>query len=177
MIKNYIKIAIRNIRRHPGYSFINIAGLAVGMACSLLILLWVQDELQFDGFHSNSDRLYRVVQEAEHSGNKVNLCRTPPNLQPVLKNDYPGIEAATRCFMNRDTFTYEMRQFEESLYFTDQDFLKMFSFPFVEGDPATALDAPNKVVLTQKAATKLFGAHPVGRRAGLSGVGCNGGFA
>jgi putative ABC transport system permease protein len=157
MINNYIKITFRNIRRYPIYSFINIAGLAVGMACGLLILLWVQDELQFDGFQKNSDRLYRVVQEAEHSGNKVNLCRTPPNLQPVLKSDYPEIEAATRCFLSSGTFTYESRQFEESLYFTDQDFLKMFSFPLVGGDPATALDAPNKVVLTQKAATKLFG--------------------
>jgi ABC-type antimicrobial peptide transport system permease subunit len=156
MIKSSFKSAFRNIRRHLGFSSINIAGLAVGMACGLLILLWVQDELQFDGFHANLDRLYRVVQEAEHSGHKVNLCRTPPNLQPVLKNDYPEIEAATRCVLDRATFTYKLRQFEESVYFTDQDFLTMFSFPLVEGDPATALDAPDKVILTRTAATKLF---------------------
>jgi len=164
MIKNYIKITFRNMRRHPGYSFINIAGLAVGMACGLLILLWVQDELRFDGFHSNSARLYRVVQEAEHSGNRVDLCRTPPNLQPVLKRDYPEIEAATRFLTDRDTFTYEMKQFEESIYFVDPDFLTMFSFPLVEGDPVTALDAPNKLVLTQVAASRLFGGEsPLGR--------------
>jgi putative ABC transport system permease protein len=164
MIKNYFKIAFRNIQRHPGYSFINIAGLAVCMACGLLILLWVQDELRFDGFHANSKRLFRVVQEAEHSGRKVDLSRTPPNLQPVLKTDYPEIEAATRCWLSRAAFTYEMRRFEESTYFVDQDFLTIFSFPLVDGDQATALDAPNKVVMTQKAANKLFGNEkPIGK--------------
>jgi ABC-type antimicrobial peptide transport system permease subunit len=164
MIKNYFKIVFRNIQRHPGYSFINIGGLAVCMACGLLILLWVQDELRFDDFHANSERLFRVVQEAEHSGRKVDLCRTPPNLQPVLKTDYPEIEAATRCFSSRIEFTYEMRRFEESVYLVDQDFLTMFSFPLIEGDPATALDEPNKVVMTQKTANKLFGDEsPIGK--------------
>ncbi len=164
MIGNYIKIAIRNIKKQKTNSFINITGLAVGMACSLLILLWVQDELSYDAFHVQGDRIYRVVQEVSQTTGTQDLCRTPGNLGPFLKETYPEIMASARCWSADESFSVQAKAFKASAFYVDDDFFRIFSFPLVEGDPATALTEPNALVLTQRAAHRLFGdEHPMGK--------------
>jgi len=157
MFANYLKIAFRNIRKQKGYSFINIFGLASGMACCLLILLWVQDELSFDKFHKNSENIYRVVQEADHAGQKVRLSRTPPLLGPVLKNEFPEIDKAARCWMADITFQFNNRLYANEGIITDTDFLKMFTYPLLKGEIESALSDPSSIVITSEMAIKIFG--------------------
>ncbi|NUO80581.1 ABC transporter permease, partial [candidate division KSB1 bacterium] len=96
MLKNYLKIALRNLLRHKGYSFINVVGLAIGMACCILILLWVRDELSYDAFHPESDRIYRVVQEQRFSGSVQQVAVVAAPVAPALANDFPEVEIAVR---------------------------------------------------------------------------------
>jgi putative ABC transport system permease protein len=101
MFKNYLKIALRNILKHKVYSLINIFGLAIGMACSILILLWVRDELSYDRFHQNADRIYRVTREWKNRDGEtsLHLARVAPPIGPLLKNDFPNIveDVVRRC--------------------------------------------------------------------------------
>jgi ABC-type antimicrobial peptide transport system permease subunit len=148
MLINYIKISIRSLKRQKAYSFINIFGLAAGMSCCILILLWVQSELSYDRFHENVDSLYRV---------KSNLISQPAPLAPALKERYPEIINAVRFYNQEVTVRFQEKCFSESsFYFTDPSVFEMFTFPFIQGDPKTALDDPYSVVLTQEAAGKYF---------------------
>ena len=131
MFKNYIKIVIRNIRKQKIYSIINISGLSIGMACTFLILLWVQDELSYDKFHKNIDRLYRVLDYEEYTpGDAVTFTSNPPLLASVLKSEFAEIENAIRFRrMNGVTITYKEQTFsEDDFAVTDASFLDMFSF-------------------------------------------------
>jgi heme/copper-type cytochrome/quinol oxidase subunit 2 len=158
MLKNYIKIALRNIVRHKGYSIINIAGLAVGMACCILILLWVQHELSYDRFHENADTLYRVVMEFKHPGGQIAHSRTTcPPLAPFLKNEYPEIRDAARFRYRFWQLKYNDKTFIELGALADPSFLKMFTFPLIKGDSASALSDPYSIVLTEELAEKYFG--------------------
>jgi predicted permease len=163
LIWNYMKIALRRIKRQRGYSFINIFGLAIGMACFILIVLWIQNELSFDKFHTNKDRLFRI-QNKLSSGNYANSLTYA--LPPALKEKYPEVEEVARVWpWHRSLVKYKDRSFdEENYYLTDPGFFKMFTFPFIHGIPETALPDKYSVVLTQKAAQRYFGnENPLGK--------------
>jgi ABC-type antimicrobial peptide transport system permease subunit len=164
MLKNYLKIALRNIRRYKGYSFINIAGLAIGMACCILILLWVQDELSYDRFHENADYIYRVIQDINFADHSTTWAITQGPLGPSLKEDFPEIINATRITSRRFRLTYNDKSFDERPGMADGSILEMFSFPLIKGDPATALSDPNSIVMTEEMAEKYFGSEdPLGK--------------
>jgi len=164
MLKNYLKIALRNIRRYKGYSFINIAGLAIGMACCILILLWVQDELSYDRFHENADYIYRVIQDINFADDSTTWAITQGPLGPSLKEDFPEIINATRITSRRFRLTYNDKSFDERPGMADGSILEMFSFPLIKGDPATALSDPNSIVMTEEMAEKYFGSEdPLGK--------------
>jgi putative ABC transport system permease protein len=159
MLRNYIKVVLRSIRRQAGYSLINIAGLAIGMACCLLITLWVFDELSYDRFHENASRLYRVEENQFYSGRVYHVTVTPYPLAPVLKDEIPEITDATRLvYSGSQLFRYGEKSFyEDRVWAVDPSFLRMFSFPLIKGAPATALSDPLSVVLTEDTARKYFG--------------------
>ena len=165
MFKNYLTVAIRNLLRHRAYSLINILGLAVGMACCVLILLYVQDELSYDRHHENGDRIYRVLRE-QHVGSGS----SPPStgisgaMAPALLNDFPEVEQAIRV-MNSGAFVrYEDKIFEQTICISEAPILDMFTFPLVEGDPKTALRDPSSILITQEMAGRFFGSeNPIGK--------------
>jgi predicted permease len=159
MIRNYIKVVLRNIRRHAGYSFINIAGLAIGMACCLMITMWVLDELSYDRFHANAPDLYRVEENQFYSGRVYHVTVTPYPLAPALKEEIPEIVEASRyVYSGGLLFKHgDKAFFENQVRAVDPSFLRMFSFPLVKGDPATALTDPSSVLLSETTARKYFG--------------------
>ncbi len=164
MIKNYIKIALRNLSRHKGYSFINIAGLAIGMACCILILLWVKDELSFDRFHKNADNICRVIQDIKFSDHSTTWAITQGPLGPSLKEDFSEIANFTRVTGRRFRLTYGEHSYDEVLGMADGSIFEMFTFPLIEGDQQTALSDPHSIVLTEEMAKKYFGdEHPIGK--------------
>ena len=164
MFKNYLKIALRNIFRNKGYSFINISGLAVGMACCLLILIWINHEMSYDRFHEHFDSIYRlayVSTQSTHQG-----WGTPYPLGPAIKDNVPEVEEIARLNrVSRRLVTYdEKRFFESDILSADPSILKMFSFSFIKGDPESALATHSSVVITKTAAAKYFGtADPLGK--------------
>ena len=158
MLKNYLKIAWRNINRSKGYAFINIAGLGIGMAASILILIWVQFELSVDRFHENSERVYAVWRNAEMQGEIFTWDYTPAPYAPTLIDQYPEVEEVARITeWDPQLLTVGESSFYEESTFTDPGFFKMFSFEAIEGDPAKALEEPESIVLTESVARKLFG--------------------
>ena len=159
MLKNYLKVVLRSILRQAGYSLINIAGLGIGMACCLLITLWVFDELSYDRFHEKASRLYRVEENQFYSGRVYHVTVTPHPLAPALKEEIPEIVEATRfVYSGGQLFRYREKSFyEDSVWAVDPSFFRMFSFPLVKGDAATILSDPSSVVLTQDTARKYFG--------------------
>lgn len=158
MLQNYFKIAIRNLYRNKVYSAINIIGLAIGVASCILIFLYVQDELSYESNFSKSDRIVRVVGEVVFEGQQDNFAVTSPPLAVALQN-FSGIETVTQMFSARkQTIWYDNQSFtEDKLYFADSAFFRVFDYEFIAGNPATALDAPRKIVLTEALAQKLFG--------------------
>ncbi len=167
MIKNFFKIAIRNISRHKGFTLINVTGLAVGLAASLLILLWVQDEFSFEKFNSNAKSIYRVEEDQFYSGARYHVTVTPVPAGPVWKDKIPEIEEQVRINLWLPRVLFQYREnvfFESSIAAVDSSLLKVFTFPLSAGDPATALNVPHSIILTQKLATKYFGSeNPVGK--------------
>lgn len=162
MLKNYFKIAFRNIIRHKAYSTINIAGLAIGMACSIMILLWVQNELSYDRFHSNANQVYRLVAEASGFKAAVNAAGMPRGLQqqmPVIKN------TARITLPSTDLIQIGDRKFQEKrVFYVDSTFLDIFSFKLLRGDRKTALMRPDAILLTESMAKKYFGKEdPMGK--------------
>ena len=160
MIKNYLKVAFRNILRHKVYSLINIFGLAIGMALCLLILVYVQDELSFDSFHEKTDRIYRIAQTEDHNGDLTNVMRIAPGATTRLEIDFPeAIEKTARIFPAGEVWTkYEDRLYrEDRIYVVDDSFFDMFTFDFISGNPETALKEPNSIVLNRTTAEKYFG--------------------
>ena len=144
MIKNFFTIAVRNIFRHKGFSFINVFGLAVGLAASLLILLWVQDELSFERFNRGGSEIYRVEEDQFYSGERYHVTVTPFPSGPVWKEKIPEINEQTRVnpWMPRMLFRQGDKVFfESSLIAADSSFLEMFTFPLLSGDKKNALTA------------------------------------
>ena len=152
MLRNYFKIAFRNIVRHKAFATINIAGLAIGMACSIFILLWVQNELSYDKFHKNGDHIYRLsAGDERNSGPMV----------PELKAKIPAIKNFVRLLFVQPTttvFAIGKKRFEETaVFYADSTLLQVFSFPLINGNAETALTRPDAVLITEDMAKKYFG--------------------
>ncbi|MHC1731840.1 MAG: ABC transporter permease [Bacteroidales bacterium] len=165
MIRNYFRVAIRNIARHKVFTFLNIAGLAIGMSASLLILLWIQDELSYDKFNTKAENIYRVEEDQFYSGERYHVTVTPHPSGPVWKEKIPEIiEQARINMLPRILFRYEDKVFfESSIAASDSGLFNMFTLPLLRGDPATALSTPYSIVLSEKLAEKYFGdTNPLG---------------
>lgn len=158
MIKNYLKIAWRNLVRNKAHTFINIAGLSVGLACSLLILLWVQNELSIDGFYANSARLYSVY-ERQYYDNKIHgQYNTPGLLADELKKQIPEIEYVTgNSYGGEETFQVGDKILKINGTDGGADYFKMFGFPLLEGNAQTALSSPVSMAISRKMAVDFFG--------------------
>ncbi len=165
MFANYLRTAWRNLRKHKVFSFINIAGLAVGMACCILIFLWVQDEIGFDRFHPNRERLYRTVMLQEGTW----ITASGWALAPTLKREFPEIRSATRFATRTLLFTFEDRSLYRRVALVDPDFLEMFGFALRDGDPRSALSVNQSAVLTETTARAIFGdTDPAGKMLSLN---------
>jgi putative ABC transport system permease protein len=162
MFKNYLKISIRNILKYKSFSIINIAGLVIGLACTLFILLWVVDEISYDRFYENADQLYRVA----FTYRPMSLSRyfQPGALSGQLSSEYPEITRSVfvQSFTQKLSFGHD-GYFEQGMR-VEPDFLKMFTFPFIEGDKNTAFSDPNSIIITRSLARKIFGeTNPIGQ--------------
>jgi len=158
MLKNYLKIAFRSLKKHKGYSFINISGLAIGMAVCMLIMIWILNELSYDRFHEKADRICRVTMDIKIGS----ILHTPVSLTaagPSLVDDFAEVITAARIGRpNRISVEYEDRLFQEAdVGFAENAIFDIFTFPFVSGDLKTALEAPYSVVITESMARKYFG--------------------
>ncbi len=166
MIKNYLKVALRNIAKHKSFSFINISGLAIGMACCMLIMLWVQDELNYERFNENIDDIFFVVQWNSADQTRLYGPSVPAPLIPYLKDKYAGIKHASRFKAGgRRLFSYEGNNvYEDTGGFADPELFDIFSFKPVLSDPKTALKDMNTIVLTKSMAERYFGSeNPEGK--------------
>lgn len=156
MIKNYIKIAWRNLRLNKGYSVINIMGLALGMCIALLIGLWIVQELRFDRFYSTTDRLYQVFTLDEFEGKKHTWGSTSARVAPVLLQENPEIEEAVRISNINMMLGLNDESFKSDGISADPAFFKLFDYPFISGDAENALASPTDIVLTESIAKKIF---------------------
>lgn len=167
MFKNYVKIAIRNLFRNKLYSFLNIAGLAIGIACCVLILLYVQDELSFDRFHEEADRIYRVNSHFVIPERTMHFATTAHVQGPMFKAEYPEVENFVRFYGygSRKVIRYKENTFyEEKFIYADHTLFDVFSFKLIKGNPKDALVKPNSVVLTEEMAEKHFRSEdPIGK--------------
>ncbi|MBX9781789.1 MAG: ABC transporter permease [Chitinophagaceae bacterium] len=160
MFKNYFKIAFRNLWKYKGFSAINIIGLALGLACFIMIALYVADELSYDRFNEKADRIYRVNSDIVFGGNKMHMAATSDPMGATLKKDYPQVEEYVRFFapMNIKRFKKANEYIRETnTVYADSTLFSVFTFPAVTGDTKTALNEPNSVVITEKIAKKYFG--------------------
>jgi len=167
MLRNYLKIAIRNLWKNKTFSFINIAGLAIGLSCFLLIALYVLDELSFDKYNANADRIYRINSDIRFGGADLHMPVSSDMMGPVLKKDYPQIEQYTRLYtFNGDKLVKKGNDYitEGHVAHADSTFFDVFTFPAIDGDTRTALNEPNTVVLTESMAKKYFNSvHALGK--------------
>jgi len=165
MIRNYVRIALRNLLKHKAYSAINVTGLAVGMACSLLILLYVRDEIGFDRFHEHAGSVYRFAREFNGSA-PMYFTWTPLPLVPALKTEFPGIQTMRIAGNGPWSLVQsgEKRFQEVNIFWADSNFFDFFTFPLLKGNASTALGRPNSIVLTEEMARKYFGPEdPIGK--------------
>ena len=166
MFQNYMKITLRTIRRHKGFSFINIVGLAVGMACVILIMIWIQFELSFDKHHEKAERIFRVASESHAYPPPKKMVVTPPPMGPAFVQEFPEIEASARLSRGgrKKLFSFGNKHFYESFYAVDPSFFEIFTYDFVEGNAGTALNDPYSIVLSYDQARKFFGSqNPIGQ--------------
>ncbi|XWW43851.1 ABC transporter permease [Fibrella sp. USSR17] len=159
MLQNYIKIAFRNLWKHRRFSALNIVGMGGGMAAVGLMSLYIIHELSYDRFHANADRIVRVVHYANWPGGNLQLAPTSAPYAAALKNDYPEVEKTVRIQSEGGgQITYKDKKLNvDDIMFADQSVFDVFSFPFLHGDPATALAQPQCIVITKSLAEKLFG--------------------
>lgn len=163
MLKNYFKVAIRNILKYKFFSLINILGMTIGIAACLLIVLYVTDELSYDRFHAKAAQIYQVGLHGRIGGQDIRTTTTAPPMAEALVREVPGVAEATRIanYWGASVVKYEDKAFtEQKLFYADSNFLSFFSFRILEGDPKTALLEPNSVVITKSMAIKYFGEQP-----------------
>lgn len=158
MLKNFFKVAWRNMLRSKGFTLINISGLIVGMASAILILLWIRNETSYDQFHEKKDRIYEAWNRASFSGELNSWNTTPKILARTLEKDLPEVEAAVRVDWGSN-FLFSIGEKRMTLQGTivDSNFLQVFTFPLLKGDPAQVLKDMHSIVLTEKLAKKLYG--------------------
>ena len=169
MIKNYLTIALRHLFRNKSFSIINILGLAIGMACCVMILLYVQDEINYDKFHEKGDRIYRMALDRIYPGRSTAYAIIPHSYAETVKKEFPEVEESTRFFsfggggglrIKHNGIVYE----EKNNAWADSTFFEMFSFPLIKGNPKNVLTQPNAVVLTETTAKKYFpNSDPIGQ--------------
>ncbi|MBT1697877.1 ABC transporter permease [Fulvivirgaceae bacterium PWU4] len=167
MFKNYLITTFRNISRRKGFSILNVLGLSIGLAASILILQYVKDELSFDDFHKNAARIHRVRFDAYRGGEQIFKCATAfPKVAPMLKADFPEVEDATRLYLRYGggVVRYEdVAIKEDNLFQAEQNFFSIFSYPLIEG--TARLNEPNTAIVEKETARKYFGeANPIGKR-------------
>jgi hypothetical protein len=158
MLKNFFKVAIRNLWKHKSFSLLSIAGLALGLTCSLLIMLWVQDEYRIDNFHTNGNRLY-VLYERQYIDQKIQAgYYTPALLAYELKKKIPEVEYATACITGKSiALEAGNKIIKHNGGWADSDFFKMFSYPLLEGNVATALNTAECIAISNKMAQQIYG--------------------
>jgi putative ABC transport system permease protein len=167
LLWNYVKVALRKVRRHKGGFFINVSGLAIGLACCFLVFIWVQDEMSFDRFHSNAKEIYRLLLNPQ--GTDIFNSYGPGPLGPALKADYPEIINFTRKFGHATgPLKYRNQIFNGKVCGVDPTFFEIFTFPFIKGDSRNCLSEPRSIVLTKKMAAILFHEEePLGKAVGF----------
>jgi len=166
MFRNYLKIAFRNVKRHKGYAFINIAGLAIGMACCILIISFIATELSYDRFHKNSDRIYRLCLDANLGGNQIRMPINTAPSGPALIQDYPEVLDAVRLrpLQNVSIKNKDIEFFEENALYADNSIFNVFTFPMIKGNPQSALKTAYSMVMTEDTAKRYFGdENPIGK--------------
>lgn len=159
MFFSYLKMAFRNFKKQKGYSFINLSGLAIGMACCILILLFVQDELSFDKYHEKSDRIHRLVIDGVVGGSLSHFAYAPFAAPPAFAQDIPEVESYVRLLQigRQQPIIYEDKSFEEQgVFLADETFFEIFTHEFIAGNPENVLDEPGSVVITEETARRLF---------------------
>ncbi|TFH48043.1 MAG: ABC transporter permease, partial [Bacteroidia bacterium] len=166
MLKNLLKTAFRHILKHPGYSFLNIMGLSLGIASALFLIIYVSDEVSYDRYHDNADRIYRVSSRITEPDDQFtwNVAQLP--FGPQVVQDYPEVESFVRFInMPRSLYKYEDKEFnEENFFFVDSTLFEIFTYKVIKGEVKSALLEPKKIILTEKVATKYFGSSdPIGK--------------
>lgn len=166
MIKNLLKVAIRHIRKHPGYSILNILGLTLGISSALFLIIYVTDELSYDRYHENAGRIYRVSAKITEPDDQFtwNVAQIP--MGPQVVQDYPEVQSFVRFInMPRSLYKYEDKEYiEEDFYYADSTLFDIFSYKVLKGEVLTAVKDPGKIVLTKTAAARYFGnADPIGK--------------
>ncbi|MBD0254095.1 MAG: ABC transporter permease [Cytophagales bacterium] len=162
MLKNYLKIALRNLRRHKLSTTIHLLGLGLGMASALLLLIYLQDELGYDRYHQKADRIFRLTTRMKTPGSDMHVAYAWVSVGEDLEGRYPEVEESVRLlpYQGKLTVRYGKKQFEETRYcYADPSVFAVFTHPFLMGDPKTALAGPNTVVLTRTLAERYFGSH------------------
>jgi len=167
MIKNYLKVALRNLWKSKGFTAINIIGLATGLGVCLLIVLYVTDELSYDRFNVNADRIYRVDDDINFNNTQLTAVLSPKPLGVTMVNNYPEVEQTTRVQgFNSDVMVKQGADWiqEHHHALADSNFFRVFTFPFIAGDPATALNAPHSVVIDETTSRRHFKKHGLCRQ-------------
>ncbi len=166
MIKNYLLLAVKNLRKQKLFSLINILGLTIGITCCLMLFLFILNEFSYDNFHKNGKNIYRIMRVGETNGERREIPYVSAAYAPALANDFSDvIKQVIRVDHDNDLISYNNISFnEKNIYLTDDNFFSFFSFPLIKGDPATVLKDPNSIVLTQSSAKKYFGNEdPIGK--------------
>src|SRR5258705_2593882 len=167
MIKNYFIIAWRNLWRNKVFSAINILGLSIGLACCILMFLFIQHELSYDKFNVNARNIYRITSESESTSGKANLAVTPAPWAPLMKKDFPEINNFVRILKSEKAVIGQpgkQKFYENDLLYADSTFFDIFSFGLSKGNSKQALEKPNSIILTRQTAEKYFGNEdPIGK--------------
>ncbi len=164
MLRNYLLIAIRNLIRQKGYSAINIIGLGIGMACFIMIILWVRHELSYDRFNKKADQLFRLVQTQHYSSGPLTTTCMPGLIGADIRKDIPEIVNSFMYYVITGVINYEDKAFRENIRLADPDLFNMFTFSFLKGDPNNVFNDLNSIIITEKMARKYFGSDdPIGK--------------
>jgi len=159
MLKNHFVVAVRNVLKHKFFAAVNILGMTIGITASLLIILYIADELSYDKFHVNADHIYQVGLHGKIGGQDIMTSTTCPPLATALVNEIPEVKASTRLSGNGQmVFKVDKNSFtEDKTFYADSNFFEFFSFKLKEGDSKTVLNQPNTIVLTERTEKKIFG--------------------
>ena len=160
MFRNYLKIAVRNLLKHKTFSFINISGVAIGLACFLLLSLYVKDELSYDRFHANAERIYRLNRTflSKDGTESLRLGHAAPPFGPLVKQDFPEVEQVVRLLEMGGLIEHGENIYNESdVFAAEANIFKVFSFKVIQGNPDKALENPFSIMFSKKMAEKYFG--------------------